>query len=897
MVLLVVLPGLLLVWAVWKMLYMAWWKPLRIQRWLRKQGIHGPSYQLFFGNTRETMSRFYDIALRVLAYLYHVAKEYENGTAGGIAWLASCMGSVEGAVHGKVSVVWYGSTPVVLVASPELAEEILANKSGHFLKTPPPSILEGMVPTFSFSNSELLKTWEKLTAISGSCELDVFAEMQTLNEIKTSKMLFGKDQKKGKRLFHIQKEQAKRGFQDLWKMRLPGFRFIPTEGSLRMKKPNQEATIILQDIIRKRIEEMNTEDARNDDVLTLLLEAYMIDNDPNEPESFKKVGISMDARLVKLFLSKSPHFSFQQQESHRSGQQAGFTEASSYKYKSHREACVASHSLYKWRTPPRRCPLLSSFGLLLTGSSDQLLRENGSISYLSSAALLFCSSVLGGEVGLLTVVQTMEGGSIPEAARRPWPPYKLFVGNVMEDVGMAKQAWTKPMDMSHAIVPRVTPFSAEMQKKYGKMFLLWSGASPVVTITDPEMVKDILTNKFGHFGKPPVHPLLKFVALGITTLEGEQWATRRKIINPAFYLDKLKGMTPAFVASCEQLIKRWENAASAQGSCELNVWEELQALTSDVISRTAFGSSYEEGKQIFNTQKEQMKLLLDAVTSIFIPGLRYLPTRKNMKIWRLHKEVTSMLRTMIDKREEEIKLGIARDDDLLGLLLKSNKNDDDYELHDNNHGIKKEGMTKDEIIEECKLFYFAGQESTSVLLTWTMILLSMHPEWQSRARDEVFEVCGNKTPTFDSLSHLKTVTMILYEVLRLYPPFFINVRYICKPVKLGDVTFPEGVQLLMPILGIHHDHDTWGNDADEFQPQRFSNGISSASKHQLAFFPFGWGPRICLGQSFALIEAKMALSMILQRFSFKLSPAYVHAPWTVVTLQPQHGAPIIFHPI
>ncbi|XP_031474711.1 cytochrome P450 CYP72A219-like [Nymphaea colorata] len=157
-----------------------------------------------------------------------------------------------------------------------------------------------MVPTFSFSNSELLKTWEKLTAISGSCELDVFAEMQTLNEIKTSKMLFGKDQKKGKRLFHIQKEQAKRGFQDLWKMRLPGFRFIPTEGSLRMKKPNQEATIILQDIIRKRIEEMNTEDARNDDVLTLLLEAYMIDNDPNEPESFKKVGISMDARCIKI---------------------------------------------------------------------------------------------------------------------------------------------------------------------------------------------------------------------------------------------------------------------------------------------------------------------------------------------------------------------------------------------------------------------------------------------------------------------------------------------------------------------------------------------------------------------------------------------------------------------
>ncbi|CAN6446433.1 unnamed protein product [Victoria cruziana] len=354
-------------------------------------------------------------------------------------------------------------------------------------------------------------------------------------------------------------------------------------------------------------------------------------------------------------------------------------------------------------------------------------------------------------------------------------------------------------------------------------------------------------------------------------------------------------MTPAFVASCEELVKRWDKAAAAQGSRELDVWEELQVLTSDVISRTAFGSSYEEGRQIFNIQKEQLKLLFDAVTAIHIPGFRFLPTRTNRKIWRLHKEVTSILRAMIDKREEEMKLGIARDDDLLGLLLKSNKIDD--ELHDNNHGSKKQGLTTDDIIEECKLFYFAGQESTSVLLTWTMILLSMHPEWQSRARDEVSEVCGQKTPTFDSLSHLKTVTMILYEVLRLYPPFFINARYTCKETKLGEVTFPEGVQLLLPIISIHHDHDIWGDDADEFRPQRFSKGISSASKDQLAFFPFGWGPRVCPGQSFALIEAKMALSMILQRFSFELSPSYVHAPFTVASLQPQHGAPIILHPI
>ncbi|XP_031475004.1 cytochrome P450 CYP72A219-like [Nymphaea colorata] len=515
MALLVVLPGLLLAWAVWKVLYAVWWKPLRIQRWLRKQGIHGPSYQLFFGNTRETMSGFYeawskpmslshDIAPRVLAYFYHVAKEY-----------------------GKVSVVWYGSTPVVLVASPELAKEILANKSGHFLKTPPPPSLrplvtgtiiydgekwaahrkilnpafyleqiKGMLPAFSFSTSEVLKKWVKLTAVSGSCELDVFAEMQTLTEFVMSKMLFGKDEEKGKRLFQIQKEQAERGFQALWKMQLPGSRFFPTEESLRTQKLHQEATIILQDITRQRMKEMETDDARSGDLLTLLLEAYMIDNDPNEPESFKKVGISMD-----------------------------------------------------------------------------------------------------------------------------------------------------------------------------------------------------------------------------------------------------------------------------------------------------------------------------------------------------------------------------------------------------------------EVVEECKVFYFAGQGTTAVLLTWTMVVLAMHPEWQVRAREEVLRICGNEIPTFDVLNQLKMVTMVLCEVLRLYPPVGMLGREASKKMKVGKFEIPAGVQLLLLTQLIHHDPELWGDDSKEFKPERFSEGVANASKHQFGFLPFGWGSRVCIGQNFSMVEARVVLAMILQQFSFELAPSYSHAPSPVLTLQPQYGAHLILHKI
>jgi cytochrome P450 len=131
--------------------------------------------------------------------------------------------------------------------------------------------------------------------------------------------------------------------------------------------------------------------------------------------------------------------------------------------------------------------------------------------------------------------------------------------------------------------------------------------------------------------------------------------------------------------------------------------------------------------------------------------------------------------------------------------------------------------------------------------------------------------------------------MILYEVLRLYPPVVAMNRRTHRPTELGGVTYPAGVMLVTPVMFIHRDPALWGDDAGEFNPGRFADGVSKACKDPGAFVPFSWGPRICIGQNFALLEAKVAICFMLQRFAFELSPAYVHAPYTVLTLHPQHG--------
>ncbi|KAJ6742824.1 CYTOCHROMEA2 [Salix viminalis] len=329
------------------------------------------------------------------------------------------------------------------------------------------------------------------------------------------------------------------------------------------------------------------------------------------------------------------------------------------------------------------------------------------------------------------------------------PPYRIFIGNVKELVEMMLKASSQPMPFSHNILPRVLSFYHHWKKIYGTTFLVWFGPTVRLTLSDPDLIQEIFTSKSEFYEKIEAHPLVKQLeGDGLLSLKGEKWAHHRKIITPTFHMENLKLLVPVVAKSVMDMLEPWYSTMSDSDEVEIEVSEWFQTLTEEVITRTAFGSSYEDGKAIFRLQAQQMVLAAVAFQRVLIPGYRFFPTKRNVNSWRLDREISKSLMKLIERRRENSsnKTRHHGPKDLLGLMIQaSNSSSDDH-------------VTVHDIVEECKSFFFAGKQTTSNLLTWTTVLLAMHPQWQVQAREEVLRVCGSRdTPTKDDVVKLKTV--------------------------------------------------------------------------------------------------------------------------------------------
>ncbi|MBA0737876.1 hypothetical protein Gogos_011308, partial [Gossypium gossypioides] len=429
------------------------------------------------------------------------------------------------------------------------------------------------------------------------------------------------------------------------------------------------------------------------------------------------------------------------------------------------------------------------------------------------------------------------------------PPYKFIHGNNHEVTKMKKEALSKPLGLTDDIFPKVQPHIYTWINRYGGNYLYWNGIRPELVISEPELVKG-----------------------------GEKWVKHRKLANHVFHGERLKNMTPAVIASVETMLEKWKG----QEGKEIEVFQEFRLLTSEVISRTAFGISYLEGEKIFAMLKELSIIMSRNNFKTSIPLINKLLKRVDMlKSEELAKGIQDCVMKIVKKREDKFVNGEADSfgNDFLGLLVNA------YHDSDENNRLSME-----DLVDECKTFYFAGQETVNSLLAWIVLHLATHGDWQEKARREVIDIFGNRHPDSEGISKLKTITMIIYETLRLYGPSNGLQRRVTRKVQLGKLVLPANIDILVQNIALHHDPHQWGDDVHLFKPERFEEGIAKATNYNAAaFFPFGLGPRSCVGMSFAITETKVALSMILQRYTITLSPAYVHSPMPILAIRPQHG--------
>ncbi|XP_042499557.1 cytochrome P450 714A1-like [Macadamia integrifolia] len=522
--------------------------------------------------------------------------------------------------------------------------------------------------------------------------------------------------------------------------------------------------------------------------------------------------------------------------------------------------------------------------------------EASFVKVLWSLCLMgFCSLV-----GYIFNVVWMKPERLRQKLRRQGvtgpPPYSFLVGNVPEMTKIKTEA-SKINQVSdhgdiaaHDYTASLFPYFECWRKQYGLVYMYSTGRTQHLYVNHPDMVKEIGQVISYDLGKPLnlANTLSPLLGKGVLTSNGHLWSHQRKIISAEFFMDKVKGMMGLMVESGVALMEKWERRVvdSEGGIAEIKVDEDLRDFSADVISRACFGSSYSQGKDIFSKIRVLEKMLSEKGFLHKGSTFRNLPTKNNRDVWKLEREIKSLILKTVKEREEKSLGNPSLEKDLLQMLLEGAKSDK-FSTKESNRFI----------VDNCKNIYFAGHETTAVAAAWCLMLLGLYPKWQDRVRQEVAQVCRGGSLDADALRKMKMVEMVIQETLRLYPPGAFISRETLKDTKLGDLIVPKGIRLWTLIPTLHRDPDIWGSDANEFNPSRFENGISDACKYPQTFVPFGTGPRLCLGRNFALSELKILLSLMVSKFSFSVSPKYQHCPKFVMIVEPKYGVDLLIRKI
>jgi cytochrome P450 len=403
------------------------------------------------------------------------------------------------------------------------------------------------------------------------------------------------------------------------------------------------------------------------------------------------------------------------------------------------------------------------------------------------------------------------------------------------------------------------------------------------TLFHPDFVKHVLVDnnrnyKRNEFG----NKLLKIVSgENLVTSDGEFWRKQRRLMQPAFHRKRIESFEHVMTGAAQAMLARWEKAPVGQ---ILNIDQQMMHVTLQVVGEALFSADLtQEANELGHVITESSEYFAYRLKNVFAPPL-WVPTGRNRRFKKAVNAATPVVPAMIAERRRHIaEHGAAeqagRAYDMLDLLLEARYED------------TGEGMDDELLTREVQTMITAGHETTSNSLTWALYLLSKAPAVEARLHTEVDQVLDGRVPTLEDLPRLSYTRQVIEEAMRLYPAAWAMSRQSIGEDQLGNYSLPANASVILPIYAIHRHPGFW-EDAERFDPERFSEE-EKEKQHRFAYFPFGGGPRQCIGNTFAMMEAQLILAMIAQSFRLRTLPGYAAIPEPLVTLRVRGGLPMM----
>ena len=384
-------------------------------------------------------------------------------------------------------------------------------------------------------------------------------------------------------------------------------------------------------------------------------------------------------------------------------------------------------------------------------------------------------------------------------------------------------------------------------------------------LSHPDVIEYVLVENNRNFTKTRIlRRNRRLLGEGLLTSDGGFWRRQRRLAQPAFHRKRVAAYGEVMAAFAERSLEGWRDGET------IDVHEEMMRLTLEIVAKCLFDADVgAEAKDVGRAMKVALENFSSQRRLIRIP--KSIPTPHNLRFERAARRLEGIVRTIIEERR---KSGDEDRGDLLSMLM----------LAEDESG---ERMTDKQLRDEVMTLFLAGHETTANALTWTLWLLSLNPEVEAKLATELGRVLGGRAPTVADLSNLPYVERVIKESMRLYPPAWVMGREAIGECEVGGYRMPAGTTAVISEWVVHRD-PRYHHDPQRFDPDRWTAEYEEALS-RFAYFPFGGGPRQCIGAGFAMTEARLILATVAQRFTMELAPGQRVEPYPSITLRPKKG--------